>query len=249
MSLSVLNSAPEVAVKEAVETGVHLDPSLKEVTYNPTYETMFAPEFGPVNPYKSKRMAAPRNMLSGYAEPAHVNNFMFEQQRRTFSTFGYALDPFVDTSQNSSSSYIGAVDEAEKKKGLTVFEVGPKKTDKRKKVQGGEANDIDIDNYLGPWAKYVDEKDGAKPSEVEQKELDEITAKRQKKGRNEEEAPAAEKTILHVKDAYDYQGRSYLHVPQDVGINRRTADIPDKCYLPKKQIHVWSGHTKVGCVC
>ncbi|XP_064864568.1 pre-mRNA-processing factor 17-like [Oncorhynchus nerka] len=242
MSLSVLNSAPEVAVKEAVETGVHLDPSLKEVTYNPTYETMFAPEFGPVNPYQSKQMAAPRNMLSGYAEPAHVNNFMFGQQRRTFSTFGYALDPSVDTSQNSSSSYIGAVDEAERNNGrLTVFEVGPKKTDKRKKVQGGEANDID--NYLGPWAKCVDEKDGAKPSEEEQKELDEITAKRQKKGRNEEEAPAA-KTILHVKDAYDYQGRSYLHVPQDVGINLRTADIPDKCYLPKKQIHVWSGHTK-----
>lgn len=33
-------------------------------------------------------MAAPRNMLSGYAEPAHVNDFMFEQQRRTFSTYG-----------------------------------------------------------------------------------------------------------------------------------------------------------------
>uniref|UniRef100_A0A4W5LNG9 Pre-mRNA-processing factor 17 n=1 Tax=Hucho hucho TaxID=62062 RepID=A0A4W5LNG9_9TELE len=243
MYLALLNSAPEVAVKEAVETGVHLDPSLKEVTYNPTYETMFAPEFGPVNPYRSQQMAAPRNMLSGYAEPAHVNDFMFEQQRRTFSTFGYALDPSVDTtSQNSSNSYIGAVDEAEKKKGLTVFEVGPKKHDKRKKVQGGESDDID--NYLGPWAKYVDEKDGAKPSEEEQKELDEITAKRQKKGRNEEEAPAEEKTILHVKDAYDYQGRSYLHVPQDVGINLRTADIPDKCYLPKKQIHVWTGHTK-----
>ena len=30
-----------------------------------------------------------------------------------------------------------------------------------------------------------------------QKELDEITAKRQKKGRNEEEAPAEEKTVLH----------------------------------------------------
>lgn len=44
---------------------------------------------------------------------------------------------------------------------------------------------------------------------------------------------------------YDYQGRSYLHVPQDVGINLRSADVPDKCYLPKKQIHVWSGHTKV----
>lgn len=56
-----------------------------------------------------------------------------------------------------------------------------------------------------------------------------------------------------VKDMYDYQGRSYLHVPQDVGINLRSSDAPDKCYLPKKQIHVWSGHTKVsgmghGCV-
>lgn len=30
--------------QESVETGTHLDPTLKEVTYNPTYETMFAPE-------------------------------------------------------------------------------------------------------------------------------------------------------------------------------------------------------------
>ncbi|KAL0165304.1 hypothetical protein M9458_041057, partial [Cirrhinus mrigala] len=78
----------------------------------------------------------------------------------------------------------------------------------------------------------------------EQKELDEITAKRQKRGKNEEEAPAEEKTILHIKDAYDYQGRSYLHIPQDVGVNLRSADIPEKCYLPKKQLHVWTGHTK-----
>lgn len=34
-------------------------------------------------------------------------------------------------------------------------------------------------------------------SQEEKKELDEITAKRQKKGRNEEEAPGEEKTILH----------------------------------------------------
>uniref|UniRef100_A0A8C2PUW7 Pre-mRNA-processing factor 17 n=1 Tax=Cyprinus carpio TaxID=7962 RepID=A0A8C2PUW7_CYPCA len=241
-ALAALNSAPEVAVKEDVETGVHLDPALKEVTYNPKYETMFAPEFGPTNPFRSKQMSAPRNMLSGYAEPAHVNDFMFEQQRRTFSTFGYALDPSVDTSAVSSSSYIGAVEEAEKNKGLMAFETGAKKTEKRKKVKGGDASDID--SFLGPWAKYQDERDGAKPSEDEQKELDEILAKRQKRGKNEEEAPAEEKTVLHVKDAYDYQGRSYLHVPQDVGVNLRSAEVPDKCYLPKKQLHVWTGHTK-----
>ncbi|KAJ8275237.1 hypothetical protein COCON_G00098620 [Conger conger] len=241
-SLALLNSAPEVAVKEDVMTGTHLDPSLKEVTFNPTFDTMFAPEFGPVNPFKTQQMAAPRNMLSGFAEPAHVNDFMFEQQRRTFSTYGYALDPSVDTSQVSSSSYIGAVDEAEKNKGLTVFEACAKKAEKRRKLKGGDASEID--SFLGPWAKYVDEKEVAKPSEEEQKELDEITAKRQKKGKNEEDAPAEEKTVLHVKDMYDYQGRSYLHIPQDVGLNLRSADIPDKCYLPKKQLHVWSGHTK-----
>lgn len=48
--------------------------------------------------------------------------------------------------------------------GLTVFESGHKKAEKRKKVKGGEAEEID--NFLGPWAKYVDEKSVAKPSEV-----------------------------------------------------------------------------------
>lgn len=36
---------PVVGVfQEDVETGTHLDPSLKEISYNPTYDTMFAPE-------------------------------------------------------------------------------------------------------------------------------------------------------------------------------------------------------------
>lgn len=50
---------------------------------------------------------------------------------------------------------------------------------------------------------------------------------------------------VSVKEMYDYQGRSYLHIPQDVGVNLRSTVPPEKCYLPKKQIHVWSGHTKV----
>ncbi|XP_029451139.1 pre-mRNA-processing factor 17 isoform X2 [Rhinatrema bivittatum] len=161
-SLLPVDSAPEVAVKEDVETGTHLDPSLKEVQFNPTYDTMFAPEFGPENPFRTRQMAAPRNMLSGYAEPTHINDFMFEQQRRTFATYGYALDPSLD-SQQSVNKYIGSVEEAEKNQGLTVFESGQKKAEKRRKVKGMDASNID--GFLGPWAKYVDEKDVAKPSE------------------------------------------------------------------------------------
>lgn len=47
-----------------------------------------------------------------------------------------------------------------------------------------------------------------------------------------------------VKDAYDYQGRSFLHIPQDVGVNLKSDEPPEKCFLPKKQIHTWTGHTK-----
>lgn len=33
-----------VLFQEDVETGAHLDPSLKEISYNPTFDTLFAPE-------------------------------------------------------------------------------------------------------------------------------------------------------------------------------------------------------------
>lgn len=42
----------------------------------------------------------------------------------------------------------------------------------------------------------------------------------------------------------DYQGRSFLHAPQDVGVNLRSESPPDRCFLPKAQIHNWEGHTK-----
>jgi len=42
-----------------------------------------------------------------------------------------------------------------------------------------------------------------------------------------------------VDDAYDYLGRSYLHVPQDVETDLRTDEPPDKCYAPKKLAHSW----------
>lgn len=42
----------------------------------------------------------------------------------------------------------------------------------------------------------------------------------------------------------DYQGRSFLHAPQDVGVNLRSDIPPERCFLPKAHIHTWSGHTK-----
>ena len=49
--------------------------------------------------------------------------------------------------------------------GLTVFEGAEKReADKRKRQRNSDASDVD--GYLGPWGKFVDEKTTLKPSEV-----------------------------------------------------------------------------------
>lgn len=99
--------------------------------------------------------------------------------------------------------------------------------------------------------------------------MEEYLAKRHKFRKHHEDKPLEEKTILHsgltefvlrtntscvpyflisscfaVKEPFDYQGRSFLHPPQDVGVNLRSDVPPSKCFLPKAHIHTWEGHTK-----
>lgn len=80
-----------------------VDPRVDELSYNPKYEQLFAPVIGPENPFKSTQQQAARNMLSGYVEPAHLSEFQFENQRRTFSSFGFALDPSVNTEDGDAN--------------------------------------------------------------------------------------------------------------------------------------------------
>ena len=53
-----------------------------------------------------------------------------------------------------------------------------------------------------------------------------------------------ETSVFEGSQEFDYQGRTYMHVPQDLGINLRdTGDAP-RNYIPKKTIHTWKSHTK-----
>lgn len=61
--------------------------------HNPKYEELFAPTYGPENPFQTQQMKASRNMLSGFVEKAHISDFQFENQRRTFTSYGHAVDP------------------------------------------------------------------------------------------------------------------------------------------------------------
>lgn len=64
--------------------------------YNPRYEELWAPKLGPDNPNISEFHKAPKNTITGYVEAASVNDFQFENQRRTFMSYGYAYDPSFD---------------------------------------------------------------------------------------------------------------------------------------------------------
>lgn len=235
--------APAVVPMGAVDTLRPIDSTSKEVMHNPKYEELFAPVVGPENPFQTNQQRAPKNMLSGFVEQAHISDFQFENQRRTFNSFGYALDPTVDGTTEAGSQIIGATDVAQEAEGRTVFESSKQRPlDKRKRNKND--NPSDIEGFLGPWGGYVDEKKVLKPNDEEAAELEEILAKRQKRGKQVDDKPLEEKTVLHIKDPVDYQGRSFLHAPQDVGVNLRSDSPPERCFLPKAHIHTWQGHTK-----
>ncbi|KAK0041818.1 pre-mRNA-processing factor 17 [Biomphalaria pfeifferi] len=239
-----LVAAPAVVSNEDNLGLRHIDPKTKELKYNPKHDELFAPQVGPINPFRTQQAKAVRNNLAGFAEPAHFSDFQFDNQRKTFTSYGFALDPSVDSGK-VIETFVGSESSVLENHGKTVFETNAViEKNKKKRKREKNKDPSDIEGYLGPWAKYKDEETVSRPSEEEQKELDEILAKRNKSGKQTEEKTMEEKSTLHVKDAYDYQGRSFLHPPQDVGVNLKSEEPPEKCFLPKKLIHTWTGHTK-----
>ena len=240
---SLVSAAPAVQPNETMDTRRHLDPNTKEVKYNPKYEELYAPVAGPENPHLSEQEAAAKNMLTGYVEPAHINNFQFELQRKTFHSFGFAHDPSVGV-EGEGVKLVGSEEGAKDAEYKTVFEdnkVRPK--DKRKRLQNKDASDVE--GYLGPWGAFEDEVKVSEPSQEDKEYLEDYLSKMKKRAKKQvDEKPIEEKSTLHIKDPLDYQGRSFLHIPQDVGVNLKSDDPPEKCFIPKRQIHAWQGHTK-----
>lgn len=52
-------------------------------------------------------MRANRNILSGYVEKAHISDFQFENQRRTFTSYGYAVDPSTNNEAAVADGIVG----------------------------------------------------------------------------------------------------------------------------------------------
>lgn len=209
----------------------------KMIYYNPKYDDLFAPTFGPI--FDDEEDKSFKNFLTGHIEDAHINDVQFEEQRKAFHNKGRAQDPSdrsIDLVQrNLASAAIGT----------TVCEKDQTKKerqqDKRKRLRNDDPSDID--NFVGPWAEFENEIKISQPNEQEKEEIDQFIAKKKKvvyRKENKEET----KSTLHIKDPYDYQGRSFLHPPQDLDVSLKYDHVPDKCFIPKRCIFTYNGHTK-----
>ena len=229
-----------------------IDPVQHVVAFNPTYDQMWAPVLGPAHPYARDGIAqGMRNHKLGFVEDAAIDSFVFDEQYNTFHKYGYAADP----SASAGNNYIGDLDVLEKNNGISVYNIPQHEQKKRKiekKTEAVEDEDDGMDkeevenpatdawlmkNRKSPWAG---KKEGLQTelTEEQKKYAEEHARKKEEKAGGEKGEVVADKTTFHGKEERDYQGRSWIAPPKDAKASN------DHCYIPKRLVHTWSGHTK-----
>ncbi|KAK9751029.1 hypothetical protein RND81_02G236900 [Saponaria officinalis] len=234
-----------------------LDPTQHVVSYNPTYDQLWAPIYGPAHPFSKDGVAQGlRNHKLGSVEDAAIGSFHFDEQYNTFHAYGYAADP-------SANHFVGDVKSLENNRGVTVYNI-PQSEQKRRRLEkkkdidnadggdgdGGGGGGEEVENPASetwlsrnrksPWSG---KKEGVVQGELteEQKKYAEEHAKKKAEERGEKVEKGEffeEKSTFHGKEEKDYQGRSWITPPKD-----KKADV-EHCYIPKRCEHTWSGHTK-----
>lgn len=61
---------------------------------------------------------------------------------------------------------------------------------------------------------------------------------------DQEPVVTAETSTFHGTTKHDYLGRTFMHVPTDLDIDLRGEPGRQECFIPKKEIHTWTGHAK-----
>ena len=142
---------------------------------------------------------------------------------------------------------------------------------KKRRNKKGDLSVVEGENaYKGPWAGYEGEEELKQkrvtaPPEGEGEEGEDKKQKQDEDVEDEEEmgqslaAPGAEpgkkkrnrgmefgteQTTFHGQSEYDYLGRTYMAVPQDLDVNLMSESGTQECFIPKKCIHTWDGHAR-----
>ena len=237
-------------------------PSATTISTNLTHAELTAPQTGPINPFigssSSASLGKRKNVPTGFAEESAISDSTFRAQQRTFASLGYAADP--SRTNAHGTHFIGNQDAAREYNGkdVVVMHTTQRQREelKRKRQKKGDPSVLDGENaYLGPWAKYddaaVDARSDESGEEYSEEEVYTAPASNpiiDKAGREYLDVNTGgvgkETTEFHGAEQYDYQGRTYMHVPQDLDIDLKKEVGSQTNFIPKKLVHTWKGHTK-----
>ncbi|SPO41651.1 related to CDC40 - Pre-mRNA splicing factor important for catalytic step II [Pseudozyma flocculosa] len=266
-SAALTLAAPEVIDNTASTTALLTRPTDTTMHVNIPYKDMTAPVLGPQNPFASeaqRRLGAQQNTLSGHVEAAAISDYDFRNQQRTFDVQGYARNPSLLGGGVAQGGWVGDVGAVAQADGATAFELrgggkegraAAKELRKKRKGQSGDPSIVEGEGaYVGPWGGWSGEKvhveGGVGPTEAELARAEELSSNRKiekekaEAKRLQDEEAGTEKSIFHGKSMYDYQGRTYMHIPTDVDVNLAGEPGATESYLPKTCVHTFTGHTK-----
>ena len=126
----------------------------------------------------------------------------------------------------------------------------PKDFAKALKKKRERFDDPGTSNFKGPWAKYKEEllfnqltKHQNELTEEQKEILANIDKEKQQKideqTKQEAQYLAFEpKSIFHLSSTNDYKGKSFIEPPNEL------KNVEHTCYIPKKNIYTYKGHTK-----
>lgn len=244
---------PNLSVKDALIVRETKKPDHAVVPY--TGDDLARPRLGPANPFRDDSLPASlkrKNVLTGHAEETFISEHTFRAKHRAVERAGPGGGPVREGSADARPLKVREQREINRR--LRAL-----------RESKGDATVADGDGaYVGPWARYkkdeyetVEVEEGAELGSGEEYEIVEedededdvvpsgtvVQAPAESLARRKEvEELGEETTTFHAESEYDYLGRTYMHVPQDmdISLSKEVGSITN--YIPKKLIYTWRHH-------
>lgn len=209
-----------------------------------------APAVYPQRPFETSSVLN-KNMLTGHAEKQAFDDATFNTNHKTFEVLGYAAD-LAGTHQGQM--VVRDMESFKRNRGQDLSQLGSSRAVKGvapiKRQKKGDPSVVEGDGaYVGPWAAYKeDEVDTSNSGESGDDEDDDGVSTPPPSV----EAPKVtikaptETTEFCGSEVYDYLGRTYMHVPQDLDINLRKEPGEQECFVPKKKVFTFPGGHRGG---
>ncbi|KAF9893606.1 hypothetical protein FE257_010918 [Aspergillus nanangensis] len=257
-------AAPEVNTEDQAHMQMMLaNTSSGALTYNATYDDLSRPTQGPSNPFKPDGPAnglKRKNVPTGYAQEAAISEATFAAQHRTFQSLGYSRNPTLP------DQLVGDLNQAAQYGGRDIVQMKPSKEKsaalRSKRQRKGDSSIVEGEGaYVGPWARYEHDDyvyeetaaDDDRPLASDEEYVDEdeeetaislMPAMSKQATDYQDDTSKTETTEFHGSEQFDYMGRTYMHIPQDLDIDLNKEPGRVKNFIPRKLIHTWKSHTK-----